>query len=91
MTDSMNAKGLRGAWGKTVPMACVEAVKNGIDLVLLTGSLETATLCRRRIVDAVRDGTLDEARVTEAAARVLRLKAGYDVAGLEAFATWSTQ
>jgi beta-N-acetylhexosaminidase len=74
MTDSMNAKGFRDAWGDTVPRACPKAVAAGIDLVLLTGSLETARLCRARIIDAVRDGTLDEARVREAADRVQALR-----------------
>ncbi len=74
MTDSMNAKGFRDAWGDTVPRACPRAVAAGIDLVLLTGSLETARLCRERIIDAVRDGSLPEARVREAAERVSALR-----------------
>jgi beta-N-acetylhexosaminidase len=75
MTDSMNAKGFRDAWGDTVPRACPAAIGAGIDLVLLTGTMETARLCRARILDAVRAGTLPEARVREAAARVMALRA----------------
>jgi beta-N-acetylhexosaminidase len=87
MTDSMNAKGFRDAWGDTVPRACPRAVAAGIDLVLLTGSLETARLCRARIVDAVRDGTLDEARVREAADRVQGLRASWPRSGGRAVPT----
>lgn len=75
MTDSMNARGLREAWGDTVPRACPVAVAAGIDLVLLTGTLETARLCRDRIIEAVRTGKLPEARFREAARRVLDLRA----------------
>lgn len=74
MTDSMNARGFREAWGDTVPRACPAAVEAGIDLLLLTGSLETARLCRARIITAVRDGSLDEDRVREAARRVIELR-----------------
>jgi beta-N-acetylhexosaminidase len=74
MTDSMNAKGFRDAWGDTIPRACPVAIKAGIDLLLLTGSMETARSCRDRILDAVADGTLPEARVREAARRVIELR-----------------
>jgi beta-N-acetylhexosaminidase len=74
MTDSMNARGLREAWGDTVPRACPVAIGAGIDLMLLTGTMETARLCRARIITAVRDGSLPEQRVREAAARVLQLR-----------------
>jgi beta-N-acetylhexosaminidase len=74
MTDSMNARGLREAWGDTVPRACPVAIAAGIDLMLLTGTIETARLCRERILDAVRTGDLSEARVREAARRVIALR-----------------
>ena len=74
MTDSLNASGLRGAWKSTVPRACVAALQAGIDLVLLTGSLETARLCRQRITRAVYNGDISEERLNEAAARVIALK-----------------
>ncbi|MBC7460866.1 MAG: hypothetical protein H7287_05850 [Thermoleophilia bacterium] len=74
MTDSMNARGFRDAWSSTVPMACPAAIAAGIDLVLLTGSLETATLCRKDIILAVDAGTLDESRVRDAARRVNELR-----------------
>lgn len=74
MTDSMNARGLRESWGDTVPRACPAAVAAGIDLLLLTGTMETARLCRARIITAVRDGSLDESRVREAARRVIDLR-----------------
>jgi beta-N-acetylhexosaminidase len=73
MTDSMHARGFREAWGDTVPRACPEALRAGIDLLLLTGSLESAVLCRRRVIDAVRSGRLDEARVRDAVRRVRAL------------------
>ena len=74
ITDSMNAKGLREAWGDTVPRACPVAIAAGIDLMLLTGTIETARLCRERILEAVRTGELSEARVREAARRVIELR-----------------
>ena len=74
MTDSMNARGLREAWGDTVPRACPVSIAAGIDLMLLTGTIETARLCRARILDAVRSGDLPEARVREAARRVIELR-----------------
>ena len=82
MTDSMNAKGLRGAWRGTVPQACVEAVVNGIDLVLLTGSMETARLCRQRIVDAVESGRISQERLETAVLRVLELKRKHQLVAL---------
>ncbi|MCW2949275.1 MAG: glycoside hydrolase family 3 domain protein [Thermoleophilia bacterium] len=75
MTDSMNAKGFRDAWGGTVPDACHEALKAGIELLLLTGSLENSTLCRRAFIEAVRAGTLSNDRVRGAVRRVERLRA----------------
>jgi beta-N-acetylhexosaminidase len=74
MTDSMNAKGFREAWGDTVPRACPVALAAGIDLLLLTGSMETARSCRERIIDAVADGSLPESRLREAARRVMELR-----------------
>jgi beta-N-acetylhexosaminidase len=75
MTDSLNAKGVREATHGSVPEACADAVAAGIDIVLVTGTMETARICRRHIVDAVRDGAIPRSRVEEAATRVLRLKA----------------
>lgn len=77
VTDSMNARGFREAWGDTVPRACPVALAAGMDLLLLTGTMETARLCRDRIIDAVADGTLAEARVREAARRVIDLRAQF--------------
>lgn len=74
MTDSMNARGFREAWGDTVPRACPASIAAGIDLLLLTGTIETARLCRERVLEAVRTGTLPEARVREAARRVIELR-----------------
>lgn len=74
MTDSMNARGFREAWGDTVPRACPVSLAAGIDLLLLTGTIETARLCRQRILDAVTAGTLPEERVREAARRVMELR-----------------
>jgi beta-N-acetylhexosaminidase len=74
ITDSLNAKGLRESWGKTVPQACAKAIASGIDIALVTGSMETAQLCARRIVGGVRSGTIPRERFDEAVARVLELK-----------------
>lgn len=74
ITDSMNAKGFRDAWGRTVPQACPAAIAAGIDLLLLTGSLETATLCRKRILAALADGSLPRARFDQAVCRVTVLR-----------------
>jgi beta-N-acetylhexosaminidase len=81
ITDSMNAKGLRETWGRTVPQACPEAVRAGVDIVLLTGSMETARLCRQRIADAVKSGDLSEDRLHDAVQRVLELKRRHDLVG----------
>lgn len=75
MTDSMNARGFREAWGDTIPRACPVALAAGIDMLLLTGSIETARSCRERILDAVADGSLPESRVREAARRIMQLRA----------------
>jgi len=74
MTDSLNARGLREAWGKTVPAACAQAIKVGVDIALVTGSMETALLCRREIIRAVRAGDIPKQRLEDAVVRVLRLK-----------------
>jgi beta-N-acetylhexosaminidase len=74
ITDSMNAKGMRDAFDGTVPQACVQAVINGVDVVLLTGSYETATLCRRNLGRAVRSGKLSRQRLGDALRHVLILK-----------------
>lgn len=74
ITDSMNARGLREAWGDTVPRACPVAIAAGIDLMLVTGTIETARLCRERILEAVRSGKLPEERVREAARRIIELR-----------------
>lgn len=79
MTDSMNARGFRNVWNDTVPRACPRAISAGIDLVLLTGSLETARLCRARIVDALHEGTLSEERFREAASRVIALRQRHSI------------
>jgi len=75
MTDSMNARGFREQWGDTVPRACPVAVAAGIDVLLLTGTIETATLCRERLLAAIAAGSLPASRVREAAGRVRTLKA----------------
>lgn len=75
VTDSLNARGLRDAWGQSVPSACAQAIRVGADIALVTGSMETALLCRREIVRGVRDGSIPRERVREALMRVLTLKA----------------
>jgi beta-N-acetylhexosaminidase len=74
ITDSLHASGFRRATRGTPADGCVRTIAAGADIALLTGSLVDALSCRARLVRAVRTGTLTQARVDEAALRVLRLK-----------------
>ncbi|MBC7644098.1 MAG: hypothetical protein H7123_03155 [Thermoleophilia bacterium] len=74
ISDSMNATGLREGGRTTVPAACPRAIAAGVDELLLTGSLETARLCHRRVKAALADGTLTRVQVLTAVARVMALK-----------------
>lgn len=77
MTDSvgMGAVNLRFDF----PVAAVKALAAGVDAVLATDGNQAVRM-RDAIVAAVADGSLPEARVTEAAARVTALAGGDPVA-----------
>ncbi len=81
ITDSLHAAGFGAAARTSVPGGCAQVVAAGADIALLTGSLVDALRCRAQLVAAVRDGRLDQARIDEAALRVLRLKATLGVLG----------
>ncbi len=74
ITDSMNAAGVRAATGNNVPRTCVPAVRAGVDIVLLTGSLETSAICARRLRQAVNSGQVSRERLAQSVARILQLK-----------------
>ncbi|MCB0877611.1 MAG: hypothetical protein KDC46_01330 [Thermoleophilia bacterium] len=74
ITDSLHADGFGAAARTSVPVGCVQVIRAGADIALLTGSLTDALRCRAQLVAAVRDGRLSRARLDEAAVRVLRLK-----------------
>lgn len=61
------------------PVAAVKALAAGVDAVLATDGNQAVRM-RDAIVDAVRDGSLPEARLSEAAARVTALAGGDPVA-----------
>lgn len=75
ITDALHAAGFLRATRGTPADGCVSTIKSGADIALLTGSLSDASRCRTRIVQAIAVGQLTQARVDEAALRVLRLKA----------------
>ena len=71
ITDDLGAGAVRA--GHTVDEAAVEALAAGADLLQI-GSPEDQTGVRDRILAALESGELPEARLQEAAARVLELK-----------------
>jgi beta-N-acetylhexosaminidase len=74
ITDSLHAAGFLRAARSTPVDGCVRTIAAGADIALLTGSLVDALRCRAALVRAVRSGTVAQARIDEAALRVLRLK-----------------
>lgn len=76
ISDSLNAKGVREASGLTTPQLCPAAAAAGVDILLLTGSLETAQLCGTRMRAALANpasGVTHE-QLVRSVIRVLRLK-----------------
>jgi len=71
VTDSLDMGAISTSYSK--PEAAVLAVAAGADAVLATGGTEARAM-RDALVAAVADGRVPEARVNEAAARVLALK-----------------
>ena len=76
ISDSLNAKGVREASNMTTPQLCPAAAAAGVDILLLTGSLETAKLCRTRLRAALANPAsgFTHQQLIHAATRVLRLK-----------------
>jgi len=77
MTDSVGMGAVNLRWD--FPDAAVQAVAAGADAVLATDGHHAARM-RDGLVAAVQDGTLPEARLSEAAARVTALAGGDPVA-----------
>ena len=76
VSDALEMRATRGMFG--IPRAAVLAVAAGIDLLCLgrDGTEDDYLAVREALVAAVRDGTLDGARLEEAADRVARLRGG---------------
>jgi beta-N-acetylhexosaminidase len=76
VSDALEMRATREMFG--IPGAAVLAVAAGTDLLCLgrDGSEEDYLAVREALVAAVRDGTLDGARLEEAADRVARLRGG---------------
>jgi beta-N-acetylhexosaminidase len=71
ITDAIGMGAVHARWGFDVAPAM--AIAAGADAVLVNQGDQVAVL-HQGLVDAVRAGTLDEARLDEAAARVLALR-----------------
>jgi beta-N-acetylhexosaminidase len=74
VTDGIEMAPIKARYG--LAGAVVRAVAAGVDAVCVGGETadeETATMLRDELVDAVRDGTLPEERLAEAAGRVAAL------------------
>jgi beta-N-acetylhexosaminidase len=76
VSDALEMRATREMFG--IPRAAVLAVAAGTDLLCLgrDGSEDEYLAVREALVAAVRDGTLDGARLEEAADRVARLRGG---------------
>jgi beta-N-acetylhexosaminidase len=76
VSDALEMRATREMFG--IPRAAVLAVAAGTDLLCLgrDGSEDDYLAVREALVAAVRDGTLDGARLEEAADRVARLRGG---------------
>jgi beta-N-acetylhexosaminidase len=76
ISDALEMRATRDMFG--IPRAAVLAVAAGTDLLCLgrDGSEDDYLAVRGALVAAVRDGTLDGARMEEAAGRVARLRGG---------------
>ena len=76
VSDALEMRATRDMFG--IPRAAVLAVAAGTDLLCLgrDGTEDDYLAVRQALVAAVRDGTLDGARLEEAAGRVARLRGG---------------
>jgi len=69
ITDAMNMGAI--AQNYTAAEAAVMAIQAGVDIVLMPADFEAAL---RGVIEAVQTGDLSETRLTESAARILRVK-----------------
>ena len=85
VTDAMEMKGAGLLWAGG---GVVQAIRAGADVVLLPADTQVAI---QSIVRAVAEGQLDEQRIDDAVARILRTKAALDLTGRQPAATarWS--
>lgn len=74
ITDSLHAAGYRKLVSGGVGRGCVQAIRAGADVALLTGSLKDALVCRQQLILSVKNGQLSDERINESVLRVLRLK-----------------
>jgi beta-N-acetylhexosaminidase len=58
-----------------VARTCKATIKAGVDIALITGTVQRARGCARSIREAVRNGAIPERRIDQAVTRVLELKA----------------
>jgi len=72
ISDSLDAIAWR--YGGSTSRACVESIKAGVDIALVTGGSSTGRECVGAIHAAAVSGYIPLARINEAAARVLSLK-----------------
>lgn len=72
MTDDLIMKAVTNTW--TSDEAAVLALKAGADLLLFAAEPAAARTAYQAILSAVANGTLSEARITEAYERVMRLR-----------------
>jgi beta-N-acetylhexosaminidase len=75
LTDSLSA-GAIGALGLSVPQAAVEAIAAGADMIMFTATdpASMTSAVDTAIVQAVGDGVVSQARLTDAVGHVLTAK-----------------
>ncbi|HEY8638746.1 MAG TPA: glycoside hydrolase family 3 N-terminal domain-containing protein [Solirubrobacteraceae bacterium] len=67
--------------GGTVAQAAVDALRAGVDLLVVPGDATDQESAYRAVLDAVRRGILKRSRIVDAVKRVLALKRAYRVGG----------
>jgi beta-N-acetylhexosaminidase len=77
LTDSMSMRAITEG-GRTIPEASVEAVRAGVDMLLIT-SPEQALATRNRLEAAVQQGEISVDRIHDAVERILTVKAASDL------------
>jgi beta-N-acetylhexosaminidase len=75
ISDAMQMGGIRADYD--VPDAVVKAISAGIDLITFGPYLSDQIESAQAVIDAVRSGTIPEARIDEAVGHVLALRAAY--------------